>query len=96
MRQITVLPDSHRKTASRISGALPLETTIRQSSGAPTTHLQQIAQINQSMSIRNQNQHTKHHSYTGGPSAYLNMQQMMSGMNTTQVAGAYQKFIDHT
>ena len=40
--------------------------------------------MNQSLSIRNQNQHSKHHSYTG-PGAYL--QQMMSG--TT-----YQKFID--
>lgn len=55
-------------------------------------HFQQLAQINQSLSIRNQsNQHAKHHSYTG-PGNYLNIQQVMNTVNAAN--GNYQKYLD--
>ena len=50
--------------------------------------------MNQSLSIRNQNnQHAKHHSYTG-PGNYLNIQQVMNTVNAANVTHNYQKYLD--
>ena len=64
-------------------------------------NLQQLgAMLNQTMSIRNQNQHIKHHSYSGVSgginTSYMNFQQMMAAANNNPTPGGYQKFVDQT